>query len=70
MKQESVGVAIGAAAIDGAANTELVAFLASILKVKKSAISIESGVRGRHKIVKVAGLSPLQVEALLHETLD
>jgi len=69
LSEESVGVAIGAAAVDGAANTELVAFLASVLKVKKSAISLESGARGRRKVVKVAGLSPLQVEALLQATL-
>ena len=68
-QQESVGVAIGAAAVDGAANIELVAFLASVLEVKKSVISLESGARGRRKVVKVAGLSPLQVEALLQATL-
>ena len=60
-----MGVAIGAAAVEGAANTELLAFLASLLRVKKSAVSLESGARGRHKVIRVAGLMPLQVETLL-----
>ena len=69
MAKESVGIAIGAAAVEGAANTELLAFLASLLRVKKSAVSLELGARGRQKVVRVAGLTPLQVETLLKADL-
>ena len=64
-----MGIAIGAAAVEGAANTELLAFLASVLAVKKSAVSLKSGARGRHKVVRVDGLTPLQVETLLMAAL-
>ena len=67
--QECVGVAIGAAAVGGAANKELVEYLANVLQVKKSAVSLEAGARGRIKLVRVAGLIPVQVEALLQTAL-
>ena len=60
-----MGIAIGAPAVEGAANTELLAYLASVLGVKKSAVALESGARGRRKVVRVDGLSPVEVEALL-----
>merc|ERR1719189_1418454 len=67
--EECVGVAIGAAAVGGAANKELVEYLANVLQVKKSAVSLEAGARGRIKLVRVAGLTPVQVEALLQTAL-
>ena len=60
-----MGIAIGAPAVEGAANTELLAYLASVLGVKKSAVALESGARGRRKVVRVYGLSPVEVVALL-----
>ena len=60
-----MGIAIGAPAVEGAANTELLSYLASVLGVKKSAVALESGARGRRKVVRVYGLSPVEVEALL-----
>lgn len=69
LSDEGVGVAIGAAPVEGAANTELLAFLASVLAVKKSAVGLKSGARGRHKVVRVEGLTPLQVETLLQAAL-
>ena len=44
-------------------------YLANVLQVKKSAVSIEAGARGRIKLVRVAGLIPVQVEALLQTAL-
>ena len=60
-----MGIAIGAPAVEGAANTELLSYLASVLGVKKSAVALESGARGRRKVVRVFGLSPVEVVALL-----
>ena len=59
-----MGIAIGASAVGGATNTELLSYLASVLGVKKSAVALESGARGRRKVVRVDGLSPVKVEAL------
>jgi uncharacterized protein YggU (UPF0235/DUF167 family) len=44
--------------VDGAANEELVRFLAAILDVPRKAISITSGHLGRTKVVGIRGLSP------------
>ena len=44
-------------------------YLANVLQVKKSAVSLEAGARGRIKLVRVAGLTPVQVEALLQTAL-
>lgn len=60
-----MGIAIGASAVEGAANTELLSYLASVLGVKKSAVALESGARGRRKVVRVDGLTPVKVGALL-----
>ena len=60
-----MGIAIGAPAVEGAANTELLSYLAFVLGVKKSAVVLESGARGRRKVVRVDGLSTVELEALL-----
>ncbi|KAL8604428.1 hypothetical protein ACOMHN_042257 [Nucella lapillus] len=66
---EGVGVQIAAPPVDGEANTELVRFLASVLKLRKSDLSLEKGSRSRNKLVMVSGglsreevLSRLQAE--------
>lgn len=62
-----MGIAIGAPAVEGAANIELLSYLASVLGVKKSAVALDSGARGRRKVVRVDGLNPVKVKALLQE---
>jgi uncharacterized protein YggU (UPF0235/DUF167 family) len=42
--------------VDGAANDALVRFLADVLGVARSAVSIEAGGTGRAKVVRVAGV--------------
>lgn len=50
--------------VEGAANAELIAFLAKQLGVPKSAVQIRRGARGRDKLVEVEGISEDQVHAL------
>jgi len=71
-KNEIVGVQAGALRVrltappvEGAANAALIEFIAERLKVRKSAVSIASGERSRHKIVRVSGLSIEQVRTKL-----
>ncbi|XP_012270131.1 UPF0235 protein C15orf40 homolog [Orussus abietinus] len=52
-----VGVAISAPPVEGEANTELVKYLASILGVRKSDVSLDRGAKSRHKTVIVAGIT-------------
>lgn len=53
---EVVEVALAAPPVDGAANDELVRFLAEVLEVPKSSIELVRGQSSRHKQVSVAGL--------------
>jgi uncharacterized protein len=49
----AVKIRISAPPVDGAANTELVAFLAKQFGVSKSPVRIESGSNNRHKCVRI-----------------
>jgi len=48
-------IRIAAPSIEDKANTELIRYLAILLKVPKSQIQIRRGLKSRHKIVEVAG---------------
>jgi uncharacterized protein (TIGR00251 family) len=54
---EALKIRVAAPPIDGAANEELVRFLARELSVAPSAICIESGASGRHKRVALKGVT-------------
>ena len=58
-------VRLAAPPVDGAANTALVAFLASTLGVPSRAIQLLSGERGRQKRLLIAGATVAQVESAL-----
>jgi uncharacterized protein len=61
----SVEVALSAPPVDGAANAELIALLASALRVPKSALSVVIGHSSRSKVVQVEGLDAPEVERRL-----
>jgi uncharacterized protein (TIGR00251 family) len=50
--------------VDGAANEELISFLAERLGVSRRAVRIVSGQSSRAKTVEVEGVSPVSVRAL------
>jgi len=66
---EGVGVALAAPPVEGAANTELVRLLAEVLGVRRGALNLRSGARGRRKVVAVVGLDPGRTEELLRAAL-
>ncbi len=55
--RDAVKIRLAAPPVDGAANRELVTFLAKKLGVPKSAIRIVSGERGRRQILEVSGIT-------------
>ena len=59
---DALKVRVAAPPVDGAANAELVRFLAELLGVAKSAVEIVSGVSGRRKVVRVVGVGPAEAE--------
>ena len=66
---EAVKIRVAAPPVDGAANAELIRFLAKVLGVARSAVEVVSGTGSRHKLVRVRGMHPATVRsALLQET--
>ncbi len=63
----AVKVRIAAAPVEGAANKELVQFLARVLRVSRAAVEITSGQTGRVKRVRVIGLSANSLTELLRK---
>ncbi|KAG7232211.1 hypothetical protein INR49_009404 [Caranx melampygus] len=59
---EAVGVAIAAPPTDGEANAELVRYLAQVLDLKKSQVSLDKGSRSRDKLIRLdSSVSPEEV---------
>jgi hypothetical protein len=56
---------VTAAPVDGAANAAVARVLARALAVPPSAITVVHGLRGRTKIVEIAGLTETELERRL-----
>jgi hypothetical protein len=54
---DALKIRLAAPPVDGAANDELVRFLAARLNVPRSAVAITAGRVGRRKTVKIAGVA-------------
>jgi uncharacterized protein len=71
-RTEAAGIAAGrlrvriaAPPVEGAANEELVRFLARVLGVPKRAVTVTAGAAGRRKTVVVRGVGAAAVQRLL-----
>lgn len=64
---DALKIRVAASPIDGAANKELIRFLAKELSVTLSTIHIESGASGRHKRIRLRGVTAQHVTACLIE---
>jgi len=62
---DAIKLRLAAPPVDGAANVELVRYLAELLGVAKSAVEIVSGETGRRKVVFVRGVAPSEALARL-----
>ena len=51
--------------VEGRANRELVAFLAEVLGIPKSAVSLAHGEKSRSKVVSISGLTEAEIAARL-----
>jgi uncharacterized protein YggU (UPF0235/DUF167 family) len=58
-------IAVAAPAIEGRANAELISWLASALRVPRSAIEIALGEHSRNKLVRVRGRTLADIEKAL-----
>lgn len=68
---EAVGVSIAAPPTDGEANAELIRYLADVLDLKKTHISLDKGSRSKDKLIRVeSSLSPEEVLSRLRQAAD
>jgi uncharacterized protein len=58
-------IALNAPPVDGKANDACIRFLAEILRVPRSSVTIAAGETNRNKLIRVAGVSPAQAEERL-----
>ena len=62
---DAIEISLAAPPLDGAANTELVRFVASLLGLPKRNIELVRGDTSREKLLSITGLSAAEVEARL-----
>lgn len=65
---DAVRICVAAPPVDGAANAELVRFLADRLRVPRAAVAITAGAGGRRKTVTITGLNAGALRRALLET--
>ena len=58
---DTLKVALTATPVDGKANDACIEFLANLLKVPRSSVTIASGRSSRSKVIRVTGLSAEEV---------
>ena len=58
-------IRLAAAPVDGAANSQLVDFLADLLDVPKRSIAVVSGEKSRSKRLKISGVTAAAIRARL-----
>jgi uncharacterized protein (TIGR00251 family) len=66
---DALKLALTAPPVEGRANAACIEFLAVLLKLPRSSITIAAGQSSRNKVVRVAGLSAAEVEARLRRAM-
>jgi uncharacterized protein (TIGR00251 family) len=62
---DAVEVALAAPPVDGAANEELVRFMAKVLAIRQRDIELVRGETSREKLLSVSGLTAAEIESRL-----
>lgn len=71
--EDGLEVKIGAPAVDGEANAELISFLAKTLKIRKSDVSLDRGSKNRSKIINISkdtGLTIDRIREIINESIN
>ena len=66
---DALKLALTAPPVEGRANEACVAFLAEVLNVPRSSVTIAAGESHRNKVIRVRGLTAARVEELLRAAL-
>jgi uncharacterized protein (TIGR00251 family) len=65
---DALKLALTAPPVEGRANEACMEFLAELLRVPRSSVTIAAGQSSRNKVIRVAGLSAAEVRARLRLT--
>ena len=63
---DALKVALTAPPVDGKANGACIDFFANLLKVPRSSVTIAAGQTSRNKVIRVDGLSAVELRKRLH----
>ncbi len=66
---DSLKLALTAPPVEGRANQAVIEFFAELFAIPRSSVTIASGETSRNKLVRIAGLTKVAVEARLSERL-
>jgi uncharacterized protein (TIGR00251 family) len=66
---EALKIALSAPPVDGKANEACVEFVANLLKVPRSSVTIASGETSRNKVLRIAGMRASEVEQRLRAAI-
>ena len=64
---DALKISLTAPPVEGKANDACIAFLAELLDVPRSSITIAAGETSRNKVIRVAGLPAAEVERRLNQ---
>jgi hypothetical protein len=67
---DALKLALTAPPVEGRANEACIAFLAKLLNVPRSSVTIAAGESSRQKLIRIAGVRAAQVEDKLRAVLD
>jgi uncharacterized protein (TIGR00251 family) len=67
---DALKVALNAPPVDGKANEACIRFLAEILRVPRSSVTISAGETSRNKVIRVASIDLAQVEERLRAAVS
>ena len=70
MHGTAVKISLNTPPVDGKANAALCAFLADLLDLSKSSVTLHSGQTSRDKVVEVCGISLEQALPVIQQEVD
>ncbi|MBZ5630714.1 MAG: DUF167 domain-containing protein [Acidobacteriia bacterium] len=66
---DALKISLTAPPVEGKANDACIAFLADLLKLPRSSITIAAGHSSRNKVIRISGVSAAEVEARLRRAM-
>jgi len=67
---DALKVSLTTPPVDGRANEACVEFFAQLLKVPRSSVTIASGATSRNKVLRVAGVSAIEIQKIIGLALE